>query len=123
MDRNVLWRAALVQVCLIVPLSLALGLALPDWFFDDWGWLSGPAAWLLCAWATARVLELPRLRTVIGAALAGIPSIVAVVAGVHGLGVVLAVALFALWCARLGRVSGARPTAPGAAATAAPQSS
>lgn len=104
MDRDVLWRAALVQVCLIVPLSLALGLALPDSFFDDWGWLSGPVAWLLCAWLTARTLGLPRVRTVAGAALAGLPSMVAVAAGVHWLGVVLAVGLFAAWCARLGRV-------------------
>jgi hypothetical protein len=101
MDSRLLWRAALVQVCLIVPLSIALGLALPDSFFTDWGWLSGPGAWMLCAWLTARTLRLPIARTLLGAALAGVPSIVAVLAGVHWLGVVLAVGLFAAWCARL----------------------
>jgi len=36
-----------------------------------------------------------------GAALAGIPSLITVVIGVHWLGAPFAVALFAYWCARL----------------------
>jgi hypothetical protein len=111
MDRNVLWRAALVQVLAIVPISVALGLALPDSFFDDWGWLTGPGAWMLCAFVTARFLGLPLARTLLGAALAGLPSVAAVVAGVHWLGAAIAVALFAAWCARLGHVRGLRPRA------------
>jgi hypothetical protein len=41
--------------------------------------------------------------TLVGAALAGLPSVLAVVVGVHWLGAVLAIGLFALWCARLAR--------------------
>jgi hypothetical protein len=37
----------------------------------------------------------------LGAVLAGIPSAVAVLAGVHWLGVAIAVAAFAAWCAWL----------------------
>ena len=44
-----------------------------------------------------------RGRVVVGAALAGLPSVVAVVIGVHWLGAAIAVVLFALWCARLAR--------------------
>jgi hypothetical protein len=56
---------------------------------------------MLCATLTARVLRLPLVPALIGAALAGLPSLVAVVLGVHWAGAVLAVGLFALWCARL----------------------
>ncbi|HEX7278258.1 MAG TPA: hypothetical protein VF255_01415 [Solirubrobacterales bacterium] len=96
-----LWRAALLQLAAVALLSLALGLALPGDFFEDWGWITGPAAWMLCAAFTARVLRLPLGAALLGAALAGLPSLLAVVLGVHWLGAVLAVALFALWCARL----------------------
>ena len=99
-----LWRAALLQLAAVALLSLALGLALPEDFFEDWGWITGPAAWMLCAAFTARVLRLPLGPALLGAVLAGLPSLLAVVLGVHWLGAVLAVALFALWCARL-RVS------------------
>jgi hypothetical protein len=103
MDRTVLWRAAAVQAVAVALLSVALALALPHSFFDDWGWLAGPGAWALCALLTARVLHLPAIATLVGAALAGLPSIVAVIVGVHWLGAAFAIGLFALWCARLAR--------------------
>jgi hypothetical protein len=105
-DRSVLWRAAVVQALGVAVLSLALGLTLPHSFFEDWGWLAGPAAWAVCALVTARVVALPWLPTLAGAALAGVPSLVAVIVGVHWLGAVLAIALFAMWCARLARDRG-----------------
>jgi hypothetical protein len=103
MDRSVLWRAALVQAAGVAVLSLALGLTLPHSFFEDWGWLAGPGAWIVCALVTARVVGLPAVPTLGGAALAGLPSVVAVILGLHWLGAVLAIGVFALWCARLAR--------------------
>lgn len=103
MDSRILWRAALVQLVAVAVLSIVLGLLLPHGFFVDWGWLAGPAAWLLCAAVTARVLYLPLVATLIGAVLAGLPSLLAVLVGLHWLGMILAVGLFALWCARLPR--------------------
>ena len=99
LDTGLLWRAAAVQAAGVAVLSVALGLALPHSAFTDWGWLLGPGAWLLCALLTATVLGLPRGRTLLGAVLAGLPSVLAVVVGVHWLGAVVAVALFAVWCA------------------------
>lgn len=101
-----LWRAAVVQALGVAVLSLALGLALPHDFFEDWGWLAGPSAWAICALITARVVGLPPLPTLAGAALAGLPSLLAVIVGVHWLGAVLAIGLFAVWCARLARDRG-----------------
>jgi hypothetical protein len=106
MDRSVLWRAAAVQGISVAVLSLALGLALPRSFFVDWGFIAGPAAWLVCALVTAAVLRLPVAQVLIGAALAGLPSLLAVAIGVHWLGAVIGVVAFALWCARLARDRG-----------------
>lgn len=100
MNPSLLWRVAAVQLAAVAALSICLAIALPHGFFEDWGWLAGPGAWMACALVTARIFKLPLAHTLLGAALAGLPSILAVVAGVHWLGAVVAVALFALWCAR-----------------------
>jgi hypothetical protein len=102
-DSEILWRVAVVQVVAVTVLSLLLGLLLPHSFFEGWGWLVGPLAWLVCAWITARVVGLPEAPVLVRAALAGIPSILFVIVGLHWLGAVVAVAIFALWCARLPR--------------------
>jgi hypothetical protein len=106
MDRSVLWRAAAVQAASVAVLSIALAIALPHAFFEDWGWLTGPGGWLLCALGTAAVVRLPALRVLVGAALAGLPSILFVIVGAHWAGAVVAIVLFALWCARLAREPG-----------------
>jgi hypothetical protein len=106
-DVPTLWRAALLQLVAVAVLSIVLELALPHDFFVDWGWIAGPGAWMLCAAFTARVLKLPLVPTLIGAVLAGLPSVIAVVVDLHWAGAVLAVGLFALWCARLPRAQAA----------------
>lgn len=101
MDVQIFWRAALAQLVAVALVSLILSILLPQSFFDDWGWLSGPVAWLACAAFTARFLYLSPPATLLGAVLAGIPSLLFVLLGAHWLGVVVAVGLFAAWCARL----------------------
>jgi hypothetical protein len=98
MSTGLFFRAAVVQLVAVAALSAALGLALPEGSFEDWGWLVGPVAWLTC---TALMLRLPARPTLLGAALAGLPSALAVIFGVHWLGAAVAVVLFAIWCARL----------------------
>ena len=95
----------------MVAISIVLAIALPRSFFEDWGWISGPGAWALCALFTARVLRLPPLPALLGAALAGIPSLLAVIAGLHWLGALFAIGLFAIWCGTMAtrRRSGAAP--------------
>jgi len=108
-DRGVTWRSAALQALSVAAISIVLALALPRSFFEDWGWLSGPGAWALCALFTAEVLSLPRLQTLLGAALAGIPSLIAVLAGVHWLGAVFAIGLFATWCGVIATRAEPRP--------------
>jgi hypothetical protein len=100
-DRSVALKALGLQVVAVFTVALVLAVLLPKSFFEDWGWLSGPVAWLACAAFTARVLRLPIVGALTGAILAGLPSLLAVVAGVHWLGALLAAGLFALWCGRL----------------------
>lgn len=98
-SRRTLICAAAAQTVLVGVLSTALVIPLGSTFFTHWGWLIGPVAWMLCAFGTALLLRLPRLRTLVGALLAGIPSAAAVLAGEHTLGEVVAIVLFAFWCA------------------------
>ncbi len=107
LDTSTLWRAALLQLAAVAVLSILLALALPHDFFVDWGWIAGPGSWILCAAFTARVLALPLVPALIGAVVAGLPSLVAVLVDLHWAGAILAVGLFALWCARLPRSPGA----------------
>ena len=97
---EVFWRVAVVQLVAVALLSIALGVVFSHGFFEDWGWLAGPAAWLLCAWVTARIVGLEIAPTLIGAVLAGMVSLLAVLVGAHWLGALVAVGLFAAWCAR-----------------------
>jgi hypothetical protein len=103
MDTSILWRSALVQLVLVGVIFVVLALLLPHSFFDDWGWLTGPIAWMGCAALTARILKLPMGSTLLGALLAGIPDAICVLIGLHELGGVIAIVLFALWCARMPR--------------------
>ncbi len=101
MDTSVLWRSALVQLVAVAVIFIVLALLLPHSFFDTWGWITGPVAWLGCAALTARILDLPMAGTLLGALLAGIPDALAVVVGAHEIGSVVAIVLFALWCGRM----------------------
>jgi hypothetical protein len=101
MDRSVGWRAALLQAALIAAVAVVLALALPRSFFEDWGWLAGPAAWGGCALVVGAALRLPLGLVVVGAALSGLPMLLGVAVGIHWLGAPLGLAVFGIWCARL----------------------
>jgi hypothetical protein len=102
-DSAILWRVAVVQVAAVAALSLLLALVFSHGFFEAWGWLVGPLAWMLSAWLTARVVGLPEAPVLIRAALSGVPSLLFVLIGAHWLGALAAIALFAILCARLPR--------------------
>lgn len=98
MNAKLALKSGLVMFALVAVLAILLSLLLPDSFFKDWGWFSGPTALLLCAFGTARVLGLPVARTMLGVLIAGIPALIAVIIGVHWLGTLIAVIAFAVWC-------------------------
>jgi hypothetical protein len=98
MDRGLAVKAAGVQALAVAVLSIALAIATPHSFFEDWGWIAGPGAWALCALFTARVLGLPPGWTLLGAAVAGVPSLIGVLVGVHWLGAAIGIVAFGVWC-------------------------
>jgi hypothetical protein len=106
MDRRLAIRAALTQAAGVAVLSIALAIALPHSFFEDYGWIAGPGAWALCALVTAHALGLPKAWTLLGAAVAGAPSLIGVLLGAHWLGALVAIGVFAAWC-------GSGPPSPG----------
>ena len=46
------WRAAAVQAGLVGALFVVLAVALPHHFFEDWGIVVGPVAWIACSFGT-----------------------------------------------------------------------
>jgi hypothetical protein len=108
MRTEVLWRVALVQLVAVALLSILLGLIFSHGFFEDWGWLVGPLSWLACAWVTARVVGLQPSPTLVRAVGAGLVSVLFVLVGLHWLGAVVAVGLFAYLCSIDSPVAGAR---------------
>ena len=96
---EVFWRVAVVQLVAVAVLSVLLALVFSHAFFEDWGWLVGPLAWLACAWLTARVVGLAAEPTLVRSLAAGVVSLLFVLVGLHWLGALVAVGLFAYLCA------------------------
>ena len=117
MNWSMALRAGALQAVLIFAVSLALGSLLEREFFVQWGWLAGPGAWFVCALAVGALLRLSLPWVLVGAAVSGLPSLVAVLVGVHWAGIPVAVLAFGLWCgwsaARARRAPRGREVPPG----------
>ena len=98
MDAKTALKGSLILLVLVAILGAILGVTLPHDFFESWGWLVGPLAWLGCAALTGALLKLPVPMTLAGAILSGIPGALATLTGVHWLGVAAGVIAFGIWC-------------------------
>lgn len=104
MDRRLLLRAALVQAAGAGAIFLALVVSpLDRGFFEDWGAIVGPLAWIAAAALTGRVLGIAPARLALAAVIGGLASGTASVAGAHGAGLVIGVLVFALVVASVPR--------------------
>ncbi len=107
-------RAALLQGVLLTGVAFTLGSLLEREFFVSWGAIAGPGVWAACALAVAALLRLPLAWVLLGAGLSGLPSLAAVLSGVHWAGAPLAVLLFGAWCGWLAhRLESSRTVPPG----------
>jgi hypothetical protein len=95
-DRRLGLKAAGIQLLAVGLVFAVLAVSLPRSFFEDWGILAGPAAWIACAALTARILGLPVGRTLMVAAGAGLLGAAAGLGIGHDAGIVVAIALFGL---------------------------
>jgi hypothetical protein len=100
MSTRLFWRAALVQLLLVAIVFGALvALPLGDDFFEDYGLVVGPVAWLLCSLATGRILSLPLDLTLFAAAAGGIAGTLVGLAASHIPGLIAGIAVFGASCA------------------------
>jgi hypothetical protein len=92
------WKSLVVQaVAVAIPFAI-LGLALDREFFEDWGWAVGPAVWLLCSLATARILALPVGYVLFSAVAGGVAGAIVMLAASHLAGMGAALLVFAASC-------------------------
>ena len=100
MNTALFWRAAGVQLLLVaIVFGVLLALPLGDDFFDDYGLIVGPLAWILCSLATGRILSLPLDLTLFAAVAGGVAgTLVGLVAG-HIPGLIAGIAVFGASCA------------------------
>ena len=98
-NARLFWKALAVQaVALIVLFAVLVALPFPDDFFERWGAVTGPLAWLACALVTGRLLRLPQ-RVVLAAAIGGgVAGAVVFLVASHTAGMVAALLVFAACC-------------------------
>jgi hypothetical protein len=84
--------ALLATFVVIGGVSAAL---LPHSAFVDWGFLIGPGAWIVGALIASRFAGLGVKEAVVGSLVAVVPNAILGLAGLHWVGVVLGVVLFA----------------------------
>ena len=100
MDKRLFWRTALTQAAAVaVVAGILIALPLGDDFFEDYGIVAGPAAWILCAVITALILKLPWSLAVFAAAAGGVAGFLVDIAGAdHWIALPIAIAVFAACC-------------------------
>ena len=100
MDSSLFARGALVQGLLVGALfAVLIALPLGDDFFEDYGWITGPVAWVGCAAVAARILSLPPALAVFAAVAGGVAGAIVGLALDHTVGLIVAIAVFAASCA------------------------
>ena len=72
-----------------------LALALPRSFFEDYGWATGPVAWIGCSLLTGRLLALPAGLVLFAALAGGVAGFLVSLAASHAAGLVVSLLVFA----------------------------
>ena len=97
---SLFWRAAAIQAVLVGVLFAVLALTLPHSFFEDWGYLVGPLAWLGCSIATGAILKLALPLVAVSALVSGAAAGLIGLAVEHAVSLPVAIGVFAAGCAR-----------------------
>jgi hypothetical protein len=97
-NARLFWKSLVVQAVLVaIPFAL-LGLTLDESFFEDWGWVAGPAVWLACSVVTARILRLPLGYVLFSAVAGGVAGAIVFLLATHLAGMVAGLLVFAASC-------------------------
>ena len=98
MDARLFWKSLAVQVAVLAVPFVILALVLDKGFFEDWGWLTGPAIWLLAAVVTARILSMPIGYVLFSAVAGGVAGAIVFLVASHAAGMVAGLLVFAASC-------------------------
>jgi hypothetical protein len=91
------WGCLAVQAITVAALFAAL-LPLGHDFFESWGFLVGPVAWLACSYVTGRVMKLPISLAVFSAIAGGVAGVIVMLVASHTAGMVAALLVFGASC-------------------------
>jgi hypothetical protein len=94
-NTRLFWRAAAVQGALVGVLFLVLALTLSDDFFEDYGIVAGPVAWVACSLVSARILGLPVAFALFCAAAGAVAGTLVGLVASHPVGLAVGIAVFA----------------------------
>lgn len=99
MDKGLFLRSLAVQALAVgVVFAVLVALPLGDDFFEDYGLITGPVAWIGCALVTARVLSLPAGLVLFAALAGGVAGGLVSLATSHTVGIVISLLVFAASC-------------------------
>jgi hypothetical protein len=98
-DRGLFLRALVVQALAVgVVFAVLVALPLPEDFFEDYGAITGPVAWIVCSLVTARVLSIPAGLVLFAALAGGVAGAIVAFAASHTPGLVVSLLVFAASC-------------------------
>jgi hypothetical protein len=98
MDVRLFWKSLAVQAAVLAVPFAVLALTLDKSFFEDWGWLTGPATWLLASLVTARILSMPIGYVLFSALAGGVAGAIVFLVASHWAGMAAALLVFAASC-------------------------
>jgi hypothetical protein len=98
-DKGLFLRALGVQALAVgVVFAVLVALPLPEDFFEDYGVITGPVAWIACSLVTARALSLPPGLVLFAALAGGVAGAIVAFATSHTPGLVVSLLVFAASC-------------------------
>jgi hypothetical protein len=98
-NARLFWKALGVQAAAVAVLfAILVAVPLGEDFFEDWGFVVGPIAWLICSLVTGRVLALAAAYVLFSAVAGGVAGAIVLLVTSHWPGMVAALLVFAASC-------------------------
>ena len=100
MNSTLFWKSLAVQAVAVLVLSgVLVALPLGDDFFEDYGFVAGPLAWITCTLVTARVVQIPLAFALFAAVAGGVAGTIVLLVASHWAGMVAGLLVFGASCA------------------------
>jgi hypothetical protein len=99
MDKGLFLRSLAVQALAVaIVFGVLIALPLGNDFFEDYGVVTGPVAWIACALVTGRVLSLPAGFVLFAALAGGVAGTLVALVTSHTAGLAISLLVFAASC-------------------------